>query len=300
MVFRTPEWSYRRHAEQERTAQDLPSVYVRPDSVDAWRHIRMLETVLPLVRAFPDATWMTIGDGGYGSDAFVLQARGADVTASSLSDTTLTTAFKRGYIKQYRMENAEFISASDGSYDFILCKESYHHFPRPAIAFYEMLRVARRAVVLIEPIEGRPRPLDVGKQALKKLIRGDASFAFEASGNFLYRVSEREIEKMMTALGGSHIAVKRFNDFFHSRLACYRNRGLSLGRVGTRAGILVQNFLCSVRLLNHGLATIIAFKVEPGFEVSQALKRGGFRLYRLPRNPYAEDTSHGESSPGAD
>jgi SAM-dependent methyltransferase len=256
----------------------------------------MLETVLPLVRAYPDASWMTIGDGGYGSDAFVLQARGADVTASSLHDATLLAAVERGYIRRYRTENAEFLSASDGSYDFVLCKESYHHFPRPAVAFYEMLRVASRAVVLIEPVEDRPRPLDAGKQALKKLIRGDTSFVFESSGNFLYRVSVREIEKMMAALGGSYIAVKRFNDFFHSRLACDRNYGLSLGRVGTRAGILVQNLLCGARLLNHGLATIIAFKSEPGVEVLRALKREKFRLYRLPRNPYAEEASRNDAS----
>jgi SAM-dependent methyltransferase len=288
-VSQTAEWSYGRHAEHERQHDDLPSVYRHPNSVDAWRHIRMLETVLPLVRAFPQSTWLTIGDGRYGSDAFVLHTRGADVTASSLSDATLAIAHQRGYIHQYRIENAEFLSRPDGSYDFILCKESYHHFPRPAIAFYEMLRVARRAVVLIEPIEGRPRPFDWGKQLFKRLIRGDQSFAFETTGNFLYRVSVREIEKMLTALGNPCIAVKRFNDFFHPRLACQTNQGLSLGRLGTRAGILAQDCFCRVRLLNYGLATIIGFKMDPGTEVSQALKHLGFKFSRLPRNPYAGD-----------
>jgi SAM-dependent methyltransferase len=233
---------------------------------------------------------LTIGDGHYGSDAFVLHSRGANVTASSLSDATLTIAHQQGYIPQYRIENAEFISQPDGSYDFILCKQSYHHFPRPAIAFYEMLRVARRAVVLIEPIEGRPRALDWGKQVFKKLIRGDQSVMFETSGNFLYRVSVREIEKMLTALGHPCIAVKPFNDFFHPRLACQTNQGLSPGRLVTRAGILAQDFFCSVRLLNYGVATIIAFKIDPGTEVSQALKHQGYTFSRLPRNPYAGDS----------
>jgi SAM-dependent methyltransferase len=288
-VSRPPEWSYKRHEEDERQHEELPSVYCRPDSVDAWQHIRMLETALPLVRAFPESTWLTIGDGRYGSDAFVLRARGADVTASSLSDVMLTIAHQRGYIQRYRTENAESISQPDDSYDFVLCKQSYHHFPRPAIAFYEMLRVARRAVVLIEPIEGKARLLDWAKQVFKKLIRGDQTVEFETSGNFLYRVSVREVEKMLTALGSPCIAVKRFNDFFHPRLASQTNRGLSPGRVATRAGILAQDFFCSVRLLNYGLATIIAFKIDPGIEVSQALKHQGFEFSRLPRNPYAGD-----------
>lgn len=39
----------------------------------------------------------------------------------------------------------------DDAFDYVLCKDSYHHMPRPMIALYQMLRVARRAVVLIEP-----------------------------------------------------------------------------------------------------------------------------------------------------
>ena len=292
------EWSYKRHAEVERQHEELPSVYTHPDSVDAWQHIRMLETALPLLRAFPDSTWLTIGDGRYGSDAFVLHGRGADVTASSLSDAMLTIAHQQGYIQQYRTENAESISQPDNSYDFILCKQSYHHFPRPAIAFYEMLRVARRAVVLIEPIEGRPRLLDWAKQVFKKLIRGDQTVEFESSGNFLYRTSVREIEKMLTALGHPCIAVKRFNDFFHPRLARQTNQGLSLGRVATRAGILAQDLFCSVRLLNYGLATIIAFKIDPGTEVSQALKHQGYEFSQLPRNPYVGDAQLEKSNGG--
>ena len=54
-------------------------------------------------------------------------------------------------IKNYKIENAENLSFEDKTIDFILCKESYHHFPRPMVALYEMLRVARNGVLLIEP-----------------------------------------------------------------------------------------------------------------------------------------------------
>lgn len=82
MYSDTPQRSYHQHAEHERTF-GLPSCYTDPESVDAWRHSRMLNTILPLVRIFPKATWMTIGDGRYGSEAFFLHKHGINVTATS-------------------------------------------------------------------------------------------------------------------------------------------------------------------------------------------------------------------------
>jgi hypothetical protein len=285
VTFHTPEWSYRRHSQHEETGE-LPSIYTKPMSVDAWRHTRMLATVLPLVRSCPDATWMTIGDGRYGSDAFFLERHGVNVTATSLTTTSLRLAHESGHITKYRAENAECLSASDDSYDFVLCKESYHHFPRPPVAFYEMFRVASQAVVLIEPIEAGKRVLDEMKQLIKKLIRGDETSSFEPSGNFLYRLNVREIEKMMTALNGSFMAVKHFNDFFHRKLASRLNDPISLGALATRTGIVVQDVLCQVKLLNYGLATIVAFKITPRADLQSALRKEGFRVNALLQNPY--------------
>ena len=108
----------RRDCHDDSHALNLPSCYERPDCVDAWRHRRMLVTILPLVR--PQTTWMTIGDGRYGSDAFFLQEQGADVLATDINDPELAFAHHKGLIKKYRMENAEHISALDDSYDVVL------------------------------------------------------------------------------------------------------------------------------------------------------------------------------------
>ena len=298
MPYRRPEWSYQRHAQHEET-HHLPSFYTDPNSVDAWLHTRMLDTLLPLVRAYPTATWVTVGDGKYGSDAFYLEQHGADVTATSIIPATLQAAQEKGYIKKYLVENAECMTSPDDSYDFVLCKASYHHFPRPPMAFYEMLRVARRAVILIEPIEGAWRPLDFAKQIVKRVIRGDRTSQFEVSGNFLYRTNLREVAKMMMALGGPSIAVRKFNDFSHPKLACQENRPGSFGAVATRAGLWTQNICCRLGLLNYGLATIMAFKAEPGTDLRQALRRDGFRVTQFPANPYANpEGGEGPNRPG--
>jgi SAM-dependent methyltransferase len=50
--------------------------------------------------------------------------------------------------KNFQKENAEQLSFEDESFDFVLCKEAYHHFPRPMIALYEMIRRRCRLIVL--------------------------------------------------------------------------------------------------------------------------------------------------------
>jgi ubiquinone/menaquinone biosynthesis C-methylase UbiE len=285
MRFDGVEHSYVQQAENELQIS-LPSCYTSPDSVDHWRHARMLRSVLPLLEAFPQATWATIGDGRYGSDAFFLQRHGANVLATSLTDSNLRIAQERGYIDKFQAENAERLSFQDDSFDFILCKESYHHFPRPAIAFYEMVRVARMGVILIEPIEGSWRLLDWSKDIVKRVLRGDRTPQFESSGNFLYRANVREIEKMMTAIAGAAVAVKPFNDFYHPWLARQSSTGTTFGLLATKAGIALQNALCRARLMNYGLGVIVVLRFNPPDSVEKVLQDRGFRVTHLPRNPY--------------
>jgi SAM-dependent methyltransferase len=274
---------------QHEAEYKLPTAYWMPEGVDAWLHRRKLIQVLPLIQNSPDSKWLTIGDGRFGSDAYFLNKMGVHAVASSISDATLKVALERGYIQEYKVENAERMTSSDGEFDYVLCKESYHHFPRPPLAFYEMLRVASKAVILIEPIEGPNRLLDwLRNSVVKKLVRGDQSALFEPSGNFIYRVSIREIEKMMNAINGSIIAVRFFNTFYHPKLASQIN-GFTIGSLLTKLAISIQDLLCHLRLMNYGLATIIAFKTPATPEIQQALRDSGYHLIYLPQNPYLSD-----------
>jgi SAM-dependent methyltransferase len=248
----------------------------------------MYSIIMPILDAHPGATWMTVGDGAYGSDAYFLRANGADVTATSLTDHTLSIAKEKGYIDRYRVENAEKLTAADASFDFVFCKESYHHFPRPPIAFYEMLRVARKAVILIEPQESSERVMDYAKRITKRLIRGDQSTSFEGdgNGNFIFKINPKELAKMMTSLNYELVAIKKFNDFYHPRLAHSLYAKLSFPTVMTKMGIALQNLLCTMNLLDYAGAAFIAFKESPSGKLRRELKRHGFRCMLLPKNPY--------------
>jgi SAM-dependent methyltransferase len=263
---------------------DVPAILAAESSIDAWRHRRMLDVSLSFVRAFPNATWLTVGDGRYGSDAAFLGKQGASAVASSITDTTLQQAKQAGFIAEYRVENAEHLSLADDSVSFVLCKESYHHFPRPPIALYEMLRVATHAVILIEPMEEKARILDKLKVMAKSLL-GRETMVFEPSGNFLYRLNPRELGKLLCAINQSGFALRRMND-------CYMPQLGSANAIGTWAGwmsrrmVNVQDVLCRLKLLSWGMGAFVIFKNEPGSELLAAAERGGFNVVRLPANPY--------------
>ncbi len=281
--------SYDRHTEHEAWVVDqgkLPSCYTMPGSVDSWRHRRMHLFISPLIRQCPEATWLTIGDGNFASDAYFLSQEGADVTASSLTVASLEIAKQRGYVSRIERINAERIQFADNSFDFVLCKESYHHFPRPPIAFYEMLRVARRAVIFIEPFEGRKRVLGWLKSLLKRLLRGEQNIEqFESSGNFVFRISETETAKMMTALNYGNLAIRRFNDCYLPWASSQSERG-SWGSGVTLAGITLQNVFCRFRLLDYGLAVVITFKEPLDPVLREKLTDLKYKVMDLPRNPF--------------
>jgi SAM-dependent methyltransferase len=172
----------------------------------------------------PNTSWVTIGDGRFGLDSIRLRDLGfASVLPTDIGDGLLRRAKEAGYITEYAVENAEAMSFADESFDFVFCKESYHHCPRAALALYEMLRVARHAVILIEPrdyvIDHGPSrvtgPIGLLRGFLRwitdrlglapkpiavedRYLTGDAPH-FEESGNYMYTLSSRELEKV--ALG---------------------------------------------------------------------------------------------------
>ena len=285
MVKETNQLSYEKHAECEKNSK-IPSCYTNSESVDSWRHDMMISSILPLIKYYPKSTWMTIGDGRYGADAYFLKKNEINVTATSITDDSLIFAKEKGYIDKYQSVNAEKIPFPDNSFDFVLCKESYHHFPRPPIAFYEMLRVSRIAVILIEPTDDRKGLINCMKRPLKKIIRKENFFDYEESGNYIYRVNSKEMKKMLIAMDKPCYAIKNFNDFYLKRFESHKSNMKSLGFVLTKFAIFTQDVLCVMRLLNYAKSTIITFKTPIPVDLKRELKRKRYKLSFLPKNPY--------------
>ena len=94
---------------------------------------------------------------------------GGKVISTDLDTSLLKIAAENNLITNFQYANAENLPFEEAKFDFSFCKQSYHHFPRPIIAVYEMLRVSKKAVMLVEPADWLPSPFVL--KTLQKLKR---------------------------------------------------------------------------------------------------------------------------------
>ncbi len=273
----------------------IGDTWFRTDTLDAWRHQRMRAPLQAIIEADKEASWLTIGDGRYGTDANFLIRNGAKkVHASDLFDRLLKIGHEKGFIQDYSAQNAEDLTFEDNSFDYIYCKESFHHLPRPYAALYEMFRVAKKAVILTEPRDTTieksvmPQIRDLAKRILGKEIK--PSHNFEPVGNYVYTISEREIEKFMLGMHYTEVAFIGCNDAYQPGVEFIPTDSLDPEHIKTRdklfASIEKQDSLCRRRLRSTGILTAAMFKSKLSDELALNLKTHGWTVKTLPTNPY--------------
>lgn len=207
-----------------------------------------------------------------------------------LSDGRLQKAVKLGHLNGITVSalNAEHLELPDASFDLSLCSQAYHHVRRAPLAFYEFMRVSRLGFVLIEPVEYPPRPLDVVRTLAKVLLRRTKPIydLFEPAGNYIYRLSERDILRMLTAVQLPWFAIKTFNSFYVRWLALQRRDSL-LARILFKIGTGVQDVLSFCHLMTPGLCVVFVPTSPDAESARETLRAGQFRIVSIPKNPYA-------------
>jgi hypothetical protein len=241
-------------------------------------------------------TWLTIGDYS-GLEANYLLQRHQNVIASDLSDAMLKEARSEGLIKEYSKQNVERLTYNDNSFDYVICKEAFHHFPRAYLGLYEMIRISKTATVLVT------EPIDIlSKMSLLVFIKNICDkinplfinkiwknrFSWESVGNYVFKISEREIEKIAMGIGLPCIGFKRYDNFkSHENI-----EGLSDVPVNQKLyrkikmKLALRSFISSLGIIPHGSLCCILFKQQPGKEVMKGMKERGFITLQLPKNPY--------------
>jgi ubiquinone/menaquinone biosynthesis C-methylase UbiE len=294
--------SYSRHAQSysgTKNATEELNRYLNwfeKDTVDLQRHLRMLSILNPFLHTFPKASWITVADGRFGTSATYIEKKGGRVTATDIDDTFLILAGKHGLITTYAKANAEALPFADNAFDFSYCKQAYHHFPRPFLSLYEMLRVSRKAVLFTEPADWVPLPvtgriLQLAKRTLKrmlniKVIHSDSGNFEAVDQNYVFTISEREMEKSAMALNLPAVAFKRFHDVYipgvedelselRGPLSLKLNRKRLQNRLMTAMGLLRPNTI-----------QYILFKELPSEELLRQLKQENYTYVLLPVNPY--------------
>lgn len=298
--------SYEKHAThfklyaRDGQRQTIAQNWLREDTIGAYLAHKRHSIADPLLESYPKAAWLTVGDGRYGSNAHYLTSKGGEATATDISDYLLKEGVAMGFISKYSQENAETLSFADESFDFVLCIEAYHHFPRPMKALYEMLRVARKGVILLEPPDQyiyanvfqllfRKFLLFLnGLGVFKRLIGKEVKkHTYEDVGNYVYKVSEREIEKVALGLNYPFVAFKKINQFYTDGIdAEVADKNSRLFRkIKTYTAVL--NILTQLRLIEPSLLSVIIFKEIPNDQCKKKMQEDGYKLVKLPSNPYA-------------
>jgi ubiquinone/menaquinone biosynthesis C-methylase UbiE len=272
----------------------MGDTWLREDTLDYWRHLRMRKPVNAFISSDPNGTWLTIGDGRYGTDAHYLLSAGAkQVHCSDISDTLLKIGNEVGFIQEFSAQNAEFLDFPDGAFDYVYCKEAFHHFPRPFIALSEMFRVAKKAVILCEP---RDQMIDRARfsviaRFLKSLLgRSPDQYGFEEVGNFVYSPSERELEKFLLGMHHNLIAYTGCNDAYIPGVELIPINPITAAdkKVASKikSKIAIFDWMVKFGLMKTQLLTAALFKQTPSPEVQAALQAAGWGLKALPKNPY--------------
>jgi SAM-dependent methyltransferase len=262
-------------------------------TINHWIHQRMLALTDPFVNE--PKSWLTVGDG-YGFDANHFYKKGLDVTATDISEAFLPLSKNRGFIEKYAIENVEKLTFQDESFDYIFCKEAYHHFPRPYLGVYEMLRVAREAVILVEPHDPISKmPLLLAMRNI--LDRFDTRllqkywknrYSFEAVGNYVFKLSEREMDKLANGIGLPMVAFKGINNnYYHPSYSQEKADDTSEAFRKIKRKLAFHDFLTKASLMPSQVLCAVIFKKVPSPKVMEAMQRDGFQIHIFPPNPYA-------------
>jgi ubiquinone/menaquinone biosynthesis C-methylase UbiE len=118
-----------------------------------YRRLRMALRLLADLGGLKPGQSALVVCGGVGEEGIFLHQRGfASVTVSDISENALTICRAHSPHLKTAVLNAEDMrEIPDASYDLVLVQAGLHHLPRPVQGFTEMLRVARRGVIVIEP-----------------------------------------------------------------------------------------------------------------------------------------------------
>ena len=111
--------------------------------------------------------------------------------------------------------------------------------------------------------------------------------SFETVGNYIYTISEREIEKLAMGIALPCIAFKRFDDFYFEGVETEmidQNGPLQKKINGKMTIASVKRFL---GLTTKNNIMCILFKYLPDVNEQAMLRINGFDVIELPKNPYS-------------
>ncbi len=223
----------------------------------------------------PSDTVLVLCGGDY--DRRVLL--GANIESATVSNVDFHAGHKdyAPYVWQY--QDAESVTAADESFDWCVVHAGLHHCASPHRGLCEMLRVARKGIVVVEA-----RDSSLMRLAVKLGLTGDYELEPAAiSGgkyggfrntnipNFVYRWTEREVDKTIRSFLPQRSPQLRFLYGYRIPLQRLRMERNVIKRI---AGTVGNSVVALARLFAPKQGNEFAFIVRKGGELQPWLKSG--------------------------
>lgn len=131
--------------------------------------------------------------------------KGANVYGSDISKSCIKRARKRAekymFKAKFCIADSENLPFPSNSYDLVLVHDGLHHLDNPSRAIIEMVRVAKKGIIIIEPADALITKISI-------LI--GVSKRYEDVGNFVYRFKNSEIINLLYKAGCRRVMLKRY------------------------------------------------------------------------------------------
>ena len=183
-----------RHTQQNfagRTSVEYESNYFH----DYFRRIPFLR-----VKALLDSAGRTL-DGhrvlvascGSGIDVHYLRKSypNAIFHVSDYAQNAVETAKRSLGVEEGSVQDNEHLTFDGNQFDYSFVAASLHHLPRPILGLYELLRVAKKGVIVIEPNDSL---------AARIATRLGLATEIEESGNYVFRLSRHDVDRISKSL----------------------------------------------------------------------------------------------------
>lgn len=236
-----------------------------------WRNNRGLKILNCLSR---NTSWLVIGDGRSEMLSYLLKANGFKRTMpADIMDDCLKIAYRMDLINDYLVLNADKFEIPSERYDYVFCRDIYRITRQPYAMISEMLRVAKRGIVLIGLAEVENT--------------NNISIKYEKDGAFVYNLSIRELIKLAISLNLPAICRYGYNDVYipNSEIEPADEEKSPVFRY-----IKAEISKMDKRVLNgesdYNMLSVALFKKLPDSEEVEKLKRMGINFQELPKNPY--------------
>ena len=177
-------------------------------------YVNLLKALIAQGRLDPAASTLVVAGDAFDRDA-LLAAGFTDVTVSNL-DTRMTG----GDLAPFRWArlDAESLALEEGHFDQVIEHMGLHHCASPHLALLEMYRVAHKAVLIVENRDSATIRLAAhlgfaGDYELEAVRDGDFAFGGHRNSavpNFVYRWTEREIEKTIACADPAYAVPIRY------------------------------------------------------------------------------------------